>query len=365
MAEIKLSEKERITLLMIRGFGDRQRSYNQVQLIFNETFNDRTPISKSTVERTIRRFSDTGSVRDNSRSGRPKSTITPEKTEEVLLTYVETPRTSTRRAAQLTGIDDRSVRRILKAHNYFPYKCHSVQELLEGDLEKRMRYCDQVRMKIDEQPDFLTKLVFSDEATFYLNGAVNKHNDRLWTDENPYWIRETHTQTPQKVNVWCGMVGDNIIGPFFIQGNLNGERYLELLQTEIVPAIQNLFPGEEFGEVWFQQDGAPPHYSVIVRDYLNVTFPNRWIGRGVVGVLAIAWPPRSPDLTPLDFFLWGYLKDRVYKVMPANVEELKQSIRNEIQLIPVEMIRNAIEAAYVRMGICEVEGGSHFEHLLK
>lgn len=285
---------------MIRGFGDRQRSYDQVRFIFNETFLDRTPISKLTVERTIRRFSNTGSVKDNPRSGRPKSTVTPEKTEEVLLTYIETPRASSRRAAQLTGIDDRSVRRILKDHNYFPYKCHGVQELVDGDFERRMRYCEQVRMKCDVQPNFLRKVAFSDEATFYLNGAVNKHNGRFWTDENPHWIRETHTQTPRKVNVWCSIVGDSIIGPFFIEGNLNGPRYLDLLLTEIVPAIQNVFP-EEFDEVWFQQDSAPPHYSVIVRNYLNGTFPDRWIGRGVVGALAIAWPPRSPDLTPLDF----------------------------------------------------------------
>ena len=56
--------------------------------------------------------------------------------------------------------------------------------------------------------------------------------------------------------------------------------------------------------VYFQQDRAPPYWSFIVRDFLNDQFPERWIGRGG----PISWPPRSPDLTPLDFFFWGYVK---------------------------------------------------------
>jgi hypothetical protein len=57
----------------------------------------------------------------------------------------------------------------------------------------------------------------------------------------------------------------------------------------------------------FQQDGAPPHYHREVNAYLFHTAPV-WMGRG----MSIAWPPRSPDLTPMDFILWGYVKDSAY-----------------------------------------------------
>ncbi|GBN90122.1 hypothetical protein AVEN_10908-1 [Araneus ventricosus] len=60
--------------------------------------------------------------------------------------------------------------------------------------------------------------------------------------------------------------------------------------------------------VIFHQDGAPPHYGNIVREFLDITFPQRWIGRGAV----MAWPPRSLYITPLDFYLWGYVKQHVY-----------------------------------------------------
>ena len=59
--------------------------------------------------------------------------------------------------------------------------------------------------------------------------------------------------------------------------------------------------------MYFQHDGAPSHYTRHVMQHLNDTFPNRWIGRGNT----INWPPRSPDLTLLDF-LWGMMKSEVY-----------------------------------------------------
>ena len=56
------------------------------------------------------------------------------------------------------------------------------------------------------------------------------------------------------------------------------------------------------------QNGARPHFSCFVTDVLNERFPDAWIGRGG----PIPWPPRSPDLSPLDFILWGYIKNIVY-----------------------------------------------------
>ena len=60
--------------------------------------------------------------------------------------------------------------------------------------------------------------------------------------------------------------------------------------------------------VTFMQDGAPPHFSCFETDVLNERFPDAWTGRGG----PIPWQPRSPDLSPLDFFLWGYIKNTVY-----------------------------------------------------
>lgn len=110
--------------------------------------------------------------------------------------------------------------------------------------------------------------------------------------------------------------------------------------------------------IWLQQDGAPPHYAGAVRQYLNQVFPRRWIGRRG----PIEWPPRSPDLNPLDFFLWGHLKSVVYKERPANLEDLRNKIAQEMQRIPQEWLRNSLRGFYDRLGYCQAANGAQFEH---
>ena len=79
----------------------------------------------------------------------------------------------------------------------------------------------------------------------------------------------------------------------------------------------------------FQQDGAPPHFHNEVREELNNRLPKRWVGRDDSQLLC--WSPRSPDLTPLDFFMWGYVKDSVYKPPPPQtIHDLNVRIREAI-----------------------------------
>jgi hypothetical protein len=72
--------------------------------------------------------------------------------------------------------------------------------------------------------------------------------------------------------------------------------------------------------MYYQLDGAPAHFDQVVRQYLNHKFPNRWIGCGG----AQSWPPQSPDLNPLDYHVWGYMKAMVYAHKMNKREELLQ-----------------------------------------
>ena len=81
--------------------------------------------------------------------------------------------------------------------------------------------------------------------------------------------------------------------------------------------------------------GAPSQYFHEVTDWLNNTFEDRWMGRGG----PIPWPARSPDLTPLDFWLWGYLKEIVYAQSPKTIPDLKQAISDAISQIPNRMVQ--------------------------
>jgi hypothetical protein len=83
--------------------------------------------------------------------------------------------------------------------------------------------------------------------------------------------------------------------------------------------------------MWYMHDGAPAHFSLAVRDVLNNTYHDRWIGRGG----PTAWPPRSPDLNPLDFYLWGHLKALVYAAPLDNEEALHHRSVHACQTIRI------------------------------
>lgn len=357
-----LTERDRIHILMMRGWGDNQRSFEDVRSLFNETFRiGQVPISKMTVSRTVRRFNEHGTIKDLPRSGRPVSVATEENQLDVALSITEDPHSSIRKLQQQHDITYGSVQRILtKNLKFHPYKVKLVHEMNEDDPDRRLEFSEIMMARMNADENFLKNIAFSDESNFFLNGSVNKHNMSYWSEENPHWMMDTRaTQYPQKVNVWAGFLDDKIIGPFFYEGNLGGIQYEDMLRNEIVPAIQAIV-GENFNQTWFQQDGAAAHYARNVRNYLNVVFPGRWIGRRG----SIEWPARSPDLTPLDYFLWGYLKDRVYRTKPQNIAELQQRIRDEMNSIQPEMIKRATSTFYNRMAYCQEVNGNQFEHML-
>ena len=80
-------------------------------------------------------------------------------------------------------------------------------------------------------------IFFSDEATFHLSGYVHKENCRIWATEKPTEVYEYHDNT-EKVNVWCAMSSDCIIGPYFFETNVNASNYTEMLQNFFWPAVQ-------------------------------------------------------------------------------------------------------------------------------
>lgn len=97
-----------------------------------------------------------------------------------------------------------------------------VQELNEDDPDRLLQFCEFFTQQLIVNLNLLYNICFSDECTFMLNGEVSTHNCRYLSDTNSHWFWETHRQHPQKLNVWAGILGDHIVGPLFIDVNLNG-----------------------------------------------------------------------------------------------------------------------------------------------
>lgn len=185
----------------------------------------------------------------------------------------------------------------------------------------------------------------------------NRNNTRYWATENNHLFRGGAFQERFGINVWLGVIGTRIVGPIFFYGPLNGARYLHFLQNEIQNFIEVLPVQHE--HVFYQQDGAPPHNARVVTDYLSETFNNRWIGTHG----PIRWPARSPDLTPLDFFYWAHIKEKVYHTQPHNIGDLRNRITQVINSITPIQMENVLREFKERITSCREVNGVHFEHL--
>ncbi|GBN37985.1 hypothetical protein AVEN_157942-1 [Araneus ventricosus] len=106
-----------------------------------------------------------------------------------------------------------------------------------------------------------------------------------------------------------------------------------------------------------QQHGAPPHYGNIVREFLDTTFSQRWIDRGAI----MAWPPLSTDITPLDFYLWGYVKQHAYNELINDINHLKQRITDVIHSVTPDFLTRVWEELNYRLGGCRATNGAHIE----
>jgi len=156
--------------------------------------------------------------------------------------------------------------------------------------------------------------------------------------------------------VWCAISVKEIIGPYFFEdGTVTGERYKRMLRYFAFPRLRD-YPETTI----FQQDVAPLHFANTTTEYLDLKYPNRWMGRGG----PIPWPPRSPDLTPCDYFLWGHVKDKVYSERPNNIAELKDKIREAVTSIDEDTLRKVFENMKNRLAFVVRQKGAHFEHLL-
>jgi hypothetical protein len=155
-----------------------------------------------------------------------------------------------------------------------------------------------------------------------------------WSHKNPHVALDAHKQTDPRINVWCGIHGDAIVGPVFLDNKLTGDCYRQHLENMLQPYLDEITLTSRL-RFYFQQDGAPPHFSIVAHKWLNQWSTGRWISRRV----PVEWPPSSPDLTPFDFFLWGHLKSVVDSNRPRSIAELQDNIRAECAAITPGTLR--------------------------
>uniref|UniRef100_A0AC35U137 Transposable element Tc3 transposase n=1 Tax=Rhabditophanes sp. KR3021 TaxID=114890 RepID=A0AC35U137_9BILA len=201
--------------------------------------------------------------------------VTPELTHTVDMLLMEDEKLSVSSLARETNVSKGSICKVLKKLNHKSYNIKNVQQLLPHDYEARLTFAKNQLVLHQKDPHYLGKILFSDEAHFHLSYGRNQQNDRI-----------------SESTVWAGLTKKGLIGPYFFEGNVKGVNYLEMLKKYLVPELESR---GILNSTTSQQDGAPPHFANIVKNFLNSQFPGKWIGRGS----QTPWPSRSPDLTPL------------------------------------------------------------------
>jgi hypothetical protein len=297
-------------------YGKHEGSANAAATEFRERYH--TTTSHHTVLGVVDRLKETGSV-----VPRPReigmSAARAEEIDIVEAAVEENPSVSVRDIARIPGVRSRSsAHRALQFSGLHSFHAYPVQNLEEGDHQQRRG----LARWFQANQNSLERILFTDESQFTRETVINSRNYTLWAESNPYATRPRRFQRQLHVNVWAGIIGNSLIGPYFIPPRLNSQYYLEFLIENIDEFLENVPSSARRQGLYFQQDGCPAHSAGIITTWLNHRFPNRWLGR----YGPIFWAPRSPDFTPLDFYLWGELKRLVYENQQVveTIDELQE-----------------------------------------
>ena len=241
----------------------------------------------------------------------------------------------------------------------YPYQMIRRHELSLADHARHLAFCNWFRQR---PPCFLESFVIGDEACFCMNFSLNTHNILQYAPrgEKPVEFSYEKKDCRQKLTVWIGTIGDGtLLGLFFFQQNINGERYMQMINDQIVQVLdeRESFWRQQngrFRHLWWAQDGAPPHRGRDVMARLQELFGDRIVALNQ----PVEWPPRSPDLTPLDFFL----KAKVLSP-PANLIELQERITREANDLREDrqLLRRVFRGMLHRAEKCLERHGGHVE----
>lgn len=346
-------------------YGMARGSTIEAQRLYTELYPNRQIPSRPLFQRIHQRLGESGQLLPVRVDAGRQRTLQNVNIEEAVIQRVEVDQAvSTRQLAIEFGVSQATIWRIIHDAGFYPYHLQRVQALYDGDRHRRLDFCNWFL----NQPGFGNtnfgwNVLFTDESEFTRNGINNFHNLHLYAFDNPHGIVESRHQQRFSVNVWGGIIGDYLLGPVFLPPRLDGRAYHRFLAHQL-PALLDDVPVATRQRMWFMHDGAPAHFSLLARNWLNQPnhYGNRWIGRAGPAT----WPPRSPDMNPCDFFLWGFCNHLVYTRPVNDVEDLRQRIIDAFQTIRDRPnLRHRVnESLYRRVRACVDANGGHFEQLL-
>jgi hypothetical protein len=200
-------------------------------------------------------------------------------------------------------------------------------------------------------------IVFSDEKNWTVDKHVNRRNSRYLAkrkdDVDPSVRFVAKSKFPAKAMSF-GLAGMNgfVHKPIWIDGTLNSSRYIEMLDKEVIQALNEHYG---VGNWVLQQDGAPCHTSKATQKYLKETLGSKGFWPKSM------WPPNSPNLNPLDYHIWTRVESTACAKGHPNITALKRSVDREWSKISDPSLVSSLKSFRSRLERCIDVNGSIFE----
>ena len=245
--------------------------------------------------------------------------------------------------------------------HWFPYKSKCTNPLTDDHKRNRAAYCLWVEEQFQQDPDWSSRVIWTDEKLFKLKCRGNRQNERYWAPQgqDPEVLEECRVLGGDQTMCWSMIVDGRVYLYWFEpKARIDQHRYLRMLQEFMKPIIDGL-PGRD--SFIFQQDGARCHTTPLVLAWLQQEFD----GRVISGNTDTPYPARSPDLTPPDFWLWGVILAELRRMKPTTIPLLENTAQSYCDDLPEDDVRRATTHCRLRAQVCAENGGSHFEHQLK
>lgn len=313
------------------------------------------------IKSLVQKIRKTGGIQRTVGSGRPRIVRTPVNSRKVLKLAVsppERPNThlSTRKLADKTQVHRSSVMRILKGAGLKCYKRVPAQKLTDQTKKKRLIRSKILLQKLKTRP--IDHIVFSDEKDFLVDSIpVNTQNSRIYSFENlkhniPSASLVLERQKfSRKLMVWAGVSKMGKTKIIFLDPGtkVNKELYISVLKNAKLD-FGKISPN---GQYVFQQDGATSHTAKSTVKWMDDNLREYW--------KPSEWPPSSPDLNPLDYYVWKALQELVYQVEIRDLKHLKRRILWAWTKLDQNKISAAIDQFTQRLKLVISQKGGHIE----
>lgn len=305
-------------------------------------------LSYETVRKWYSRFRDGDErLEDREREGRPKTAVTEENVEKIKDLIESNPRISYDGIQQCLKIGRQAVNTILTEHlRVKKVAAKFVPHLLTSNNKAaRVEFCNSMLSTFSNgQSPMVWDIITGDETWIRENDPRSINQRRVWcfeSEEPLPQVRGSAWVGKQMVATFFSKAGHLVTVPVEHHRTVTAQWYTDICLNAVFDAWSQRRPNDQLRHVRLHHDNAPAHTAIRTTDYLSLK-----------GVRVLHHPPYSPDLAPADFFLFGFVKEKLRGREFPSAQAAVRAYEDEVKNIPRNMWHSAFDNWFARMTAC-------------